>query len=760
MAGLRLAQFAMNNSEFIDALTILQEMGNWYPDNFQLLMKKVHCHQLQSEWNPALILLEKITKLFPEMPLPKVIMASNLVRTGLVDEAEIVVEDLLKNKDGLKTAVLIQLALYYRLRAQRTEALIFFLEAAEHAENKQGIESAMLFAAEEYRNIGELENAEAICQEYISAQRSQMIRASIYIARENWRSASLVYEKVIRDFPENKNARYQCVGSLFQTDDFAKAKKLLWPKDGFLDESPEILLLRAKWYTEQEEYTSADEQYKIALARDTQKAKVLLQYSQFLLDRSEAEEAQNLLELHQDEYSSVRIIERQITIALRRGEVDKYDSLITEARIKYPMDFHVFCHEIHRYMMKGRYRKAIGLIDENPQEHRWHQARLATLKGNCHFYLYLYLYEYQQIEDLLMSAIAIRESPHLRTRLASLMMVIGKIDDAMEQFRIGTQKLSESSKSIKGVIPLKSHIHQVANDFRSHPRLCKELNRIHSLKVAAERMESYLDLVRKHPSYLGGAVYLLSEIRQSGGFAQGRFLPEVKSPPPIPFCIIQYWDSRQVPEDLIRISQSWKDLNPGFTYYRFFDKNSLSFIQSELGERHAQAFKNCEHPATQADYFRLAYLYVKGGVYSDADDICVASLLSWCQSGAEFIAHQEDFGSIGNNFLAARPGNRIIEIALNSATEKLLEYCNEGPWFKTGPGLLSSAVAQYIAERLENEKIQDLPLMILSCSELKARVYPHIPLSYKRSDRSWYNQSYRRKIKAPKKALDSVNKSS
>jgi len=72
--------------------------------------------------------------------------------------------------------------------------------------------------------------------------------------------------------------------------------------------------------------------------------------------------------------------------------------------------------------------------------------------------------------------------------------------------------------------------------------------------------------------------------------------------------------------------QSWRNCNPEYEYIRFSFQGAIAFLKKHYDHRVLKAFQICEQPATQADLFRLAYLYKMGGFYADIDDRCRKSL--------------------------------------------------------------------------------------------------------------------------------------
>jgi len=89
----------------------------------------------------------------------------------------------------------------------------------------------------------------------------------------------------------------------------------------------------------------------------------------------------------------------------------------------------------------------------------------------------------------------------------------------------------------------------------------------------------------------------------------------------------------------------------------------------------------------------------------------------------------------------------MIAAAFNQAVESLIDYCNESPWFKTGPALITSSVCNGLVPYLTTPDYPDLPrIIVLNQSQLRHTVHQHLPLAYKKTNKSW-NHDAKRKIK-------------
>jgi mannosyltransferase OCH1-like enzyme len=147
------------------------------------------------------------------------------------------------------------------------------------------------------------------------------------------------------------------------------------------------------------------------------------------------------------------------------------------------------------------------------------------------------------------------------------------------------------------------------------------------------------------------------------------------------------------------------------------------------------AYRVARHTAMKADIFRLALLFYEGGVYLDADDFCNMAIEDLLKGGAELVLHQEDVGSIGNNFIAARPLHPIIGAALAEASRATLAGAAESVWLVTGPGLLTRVLASAIA--LESELRAPSGVHVLPQSVFRQGILPGRRAAYKTTRRHW-----------------------
>jgi predicted Zn-dependent protease len=202
----------------------------------------------------------------------------------------------------------------------------------------------------------------------------------------------------------------------------------------------------------------------------------------------------------------------------------------------------------------------------------------------------------------------------------------------------------------------------------------------------------------------------------------------------IPRHILQYWDSGTPPPALDDIMRSWRAAG-GYAYHLFDRRAALRFLAEELGEEWAAALRLAHHAAEQSDFFRLCFLAVKGGIYADCDDRLIGPLDGLVAGETGLVVFRERRGTIANNLLLAEPANPVVVHAAVAAKRALLRRDRDSVWAKTGPGLLTRAVAMAVAEASAQQA--EPAVTIHTMLDAARHVQCHIPLPYKRGNAYW-----------------------
>jgi tetratricopeptide (TPR) repeat protein len=262
------------------------------------------------------------------------------------------------------------------------------------------------------------------------------------------------------------------------------------------------------------------------------------------------------------------------------------------------------------------------------------------------------------------------------------------------------------------------------------------------LRIAALR-QAVLD----NPDSTAAAIALIIALRQAGAFA--RPVDHSSDPDgPIPKSIMQFWDSEDLPPDVDRLMTSWGDLNPDHARHVFSDRTARTYLRRHHPEAILTAYRRAQEAAQKSDIFRLAWLAAEGGLYADADDRALRPLVTIIPGNADLVLYQEDVASIGNNFIAARPGHPVIVQALTRAVEAINRGDTDNVWLATGPALLTRALATHLATGDGEQIAVPSAVHVLDRRDLNRAVAMNCMLGYKNSHRNWANSVFAKRRRA------------
>ncbi|QNT78050.1 glycosyltransferase family 32 protein [Entomobacter blattae] len=220
-------------------------------------------------------------------------------------------------------------------------------------------------------------------------------------------------------------------------------------------------------------------------------------------------------------------------------------------------------------------------------------------------------------------------------------------------------------------------------------------------------------------------------------------LPGGELPPDIPKKIVQYWHNPHRPDYIDTAIESMKAHNPGYDHLIENDAGARTFIQAHFGPHYATLYDHCLHVTMKADFWRLCYLYIFGGIYIDIDNTCVAPLTTLMAKRSFECFFHYAVGKpwcVNNGFIVTTPKNSLIHALLNR-TAANIEHIIENPasfsnvWELTGPGATTRAAMRQVA--LNPSLITPTPkghIPLLLSHENTARYsYHHEEFAYKQT---------------------------
>jgi hypothetical protein len=177
--------------------------------------------------------------------------------------------------------------------------------------------------------------------------------------------------------------------------------------------------------------------------------------------------------------------------------------------------------------------------------------------------------------------------------------------------------------------------------------------------------------------------------------------------------VIQYWHNEERPLEVVELMATFTARNPDLRHMVFDFAGAEHFIQQHFSVREVEAFRACALPTMQSDYLRYCAGFVLGGLCIEADARCLGDLGSlFDRSPRGTVFGQRDAPApwiariagwpytvgpyrtlVNGIFLFAKPGDPLLELAIEIATANIEARVGEGPagvWLNTGPGVFTS----------------------------------------------------------------------
>ena len=165
-------------------------------------------------------------------------------------------------------------------------------------------------------------------------------------------------------------------------------------------------------------------------------------------------------------------------------------------------------------------------------------------------------------------------------------------------------------------------------------------------------------------------------------------LVEVQPPEahPVPLRIFQ---THSAPTAHMR---TWKARNPRHAYAFFDDDMCMKFMEKHMEPEVVRAYRRLAPGAARADLWRYCVLYVHGGVYIDADCVCLVPLEQWLPREKCVAVVDHTFGPtvrLFQAFLACTPQHPLMRRAIDCVVRNVQHGKFAQNIFElTGPTLL------------------------------------------------------------------------
>lgn len=137
------------------------------------------------------------------------------------------------------------------------------------------------------------------------------------------------------------------------------------------------------------------------------------------------------------------------------------------------------------------------------------------------------------------------------------------------------------------------------------------------------------------------------------------------------------WQTAKTETDYIRNRQlikGWTVKNPTFDIQFMDDNDCEAFIYQNFDQKTYNVYKSLPLGIMRADFWRIAIIYINGGVYSDTDVYCHQSILPFIENRDLIILKEQNtINHISNFFFAASPKHPFFKQVLDTMIDRF-EY--------------------------------------------------------------------------------------
>jgi hypothetical protein len=138
----------------------------------------------------------------------------------------------------------------------------------------------------------------------------------------------------------------------------------------------------------------------------------------------------------------------------------------------------------------------------------------------------------------------------------------------------------------------------------------------------------------------------------------------------IPCVLWQTYKTKFPPQKSLESIHSWLKNNPLMQWYYMNDEKCDQLIKNNFTKNFYDMYSLLPFGVMKADVWRVAVIYVYGGIYSDLDTKCLKPVESWLLPDKDLIVYVETpNGAICNYTFAAVPKHPALLTVLNMFME-------------------------------------------------------------------------------------------
>jgi hypothetical protein len=147
---------------------------------------------------------------------------------------------------------------------------------------------------------------------------------------------------------------------------------------------------------------------------------------------------------------------------------------------------------------------------------------------------------------------------------------------------------------------------------------------------------------------------------------------------------------------------SWRKHSKEFEYYLYTDEVCDKFMQENFEGEIYDAYKKLPLPVMKADLWRYCIIYKYGGIYADADTICLTNPNNFLKNAQIVCAAETEWNFLCQWTFAAPPGSPVLKSVIDLSVERIHKTTRfiekELVHFLTGPRVFTEGIEKYLLE--------------------------------------------------------------
>ncbi len=167
--------------------------------------------------------------------------------------------------------------------------------------------------------------------------------------------------------------------------------------------------------------------------------------------------------------------------------------------------------------------------------------------------------------------------------------------------------------------------------------------------------------------------------------------------PPVTEAVHLVWPSSATPSaEAERLFEAWRAATRRAVTVHLV-QDGAAWLAEAGGEAAVRAFRLTQDEAQKADMLMLALSVVKGGAIIMADQGPARAVDALLDAATAPLLFRDRDGSVSLDALMMPAGHPLARRALGAMVTSCLVWDNDHRWFKTGPGLMTRAMATHLA---------------------------------------------------------------